>query len=160
MYELNIAKLFAKIKKYNDVFSSCNKNFKIVKNTESKKWCCDCDKCRFVFLILASFIKKKEMIKIFGENILNNKEQILGYNELVGFSGCKPFECVGEIGESVLAFYLLDNTDYKNDYIVAEILPKIKKIYSIEVLEALKNKYFNLDFKNTLLSKNDLDYDI
>ncbi|MDD2840110.1 MAG: hypothetical protein PHY80_03195 [Rickettsiales bacterium] len=150
MSELQIAEAFAKIEKYNDVFSSCNKNFKIVKNEKPKRWCCDCDKCRFVFLIFASFIKKEKQIEIFGKNLLNDEAQLNGYLELVGLSKFKPFECVGEIEECVLAFYLLEKTEFNNDFIVKEILAKIKNKYNFEELQ---KKYFTLNFENTLLNK-------
>lgn len=150
MSELQIAEAFAKIGKYNDVFSSCNKNFKIVKDEQPQRWCCDCDKCRFVFLIFASFIKKEKLIKIFSKNLLNDEKQLNGYLELVGLSNCKPFECVGEIEESALAFYSLKDSDFANDFVVREILARIQNKYNFD---ELKKKYFTLDFENTLLSE-------
>ena len=152
IYEIHIAKLFSKIKKYDGVFSSCNKNFKIVKDEEPKRWCCDCDKCRFVFLILAPFIEKNKLIEIFGENLLDDEKQYIGYEELTGFSGHKPFECVGEIEESITAFNLLKNTDFKNDSIVVKINKKIDEKYTISELKNFVEKYFNHDFNNTLLN--------
>jgi len=149
MSELQIAKKFAEIGKYNDVFSSCNKNFKIVKNEKPKRWCCNCDKCRFVFLIFAPFIKKEKLVEIFGKNLLNDETQLEGYLELVGLSKIKPFECVGEIEESILAFLMLEKTEFANDYIVKDILSKIKDKYDFD---DLKKKYFTLDFNNTLLN--------
>ncbi len=154
IYEIHIAKLFSKIKKYDKVFSSCNKNFKIVKSEEPKRWCCNCDKCRFVFLIFAPFIEKNKLIEIFGENLLDNEKQYIGYEELTGFSGHKPFECVGEIDESITAFNLLKDTDFKDDIIVKEINKKIEEKYSKEKLEELNKKYFSFDFKNSLLDDN------
>ncbi|HSQ97830.1 MAG TPA: hypothetical protein VLL98_03880, partial [Rickettsiales bacterium] len=150
MSELQIAQAFSKIGKYDNVFSSCNKNFKIVKNEKPKRWCCDCDKCRFVFLIFAPFIKKEKLIEIFGENLLNDKKQLDGYLELVGLSKIKPFECVGEIEESALALLMLKKTEFANDLVVKEILPQIEKKYNFD---ELNKKYFILDFENTLLNE-------
>jgi hypothetical protein len=56
MYEYKIAELFANLgKKYFEVFSSCNNNFKIlnspktfekkVATKEEKIWCNNCSKC-------------------------------------------------------------------------------------------------------------------
>jgi UDP-N-acetyl-alpha-D-muramoyl-L-alanyl-L-glutamate epimerase len=151
--ELQIVKLFLKIGKYSNVFSSCNKNFKIIKDKQFTRWCCDCDKCRFVFLIFASFTKKKEIIKIFSKNLLNDENQLNGYLELTGFSNFKPFECVGETEECIVAFYLLKDSEFKEDYIVKNILEKIKNKYSFNELKKLEAKYFTLDFKDTLLSE-------
>lgn len=154
IYEIHIAKLFSQTKKYDKVFSSCNKNFKIVKNEEPKKWCCECDKCRFVFLILAPFIEKNKLIEIFGKNLLDDEEHYIGYEELTGFSGHKPFECVGEINESITAFNLLKNSDFKEDIIVKKINDKIEKQYDKELLNEFNNKYFGFDFENSLLNDN------
>ena len=33
-------------------------------------WCCDCDKCRFVFLILAPFLEPAQLTAIFGADLL------------------------------------------------------------------------------------------
>lgn len=150
MSELQIAQAFSEIEKYNNIFSSCNKNFKIVKNEKPKRWCCDCDKCRFVFLIFAPFIKKEKLIEIFGKNLLDDKSQLEGYLELTGLSKFKPFECVGEIEESALALHMLEKSDFANDLIVKEILPKIKNKYNFD---ELKKEYFTFDFKNTLLTE-------
>ena len=151
MSELQIAENFVKINKYKNVFASCNKNFKIVKNQEPQRWCCDCDKCRFVFLIFAPFFSKQEMLEIFGENLLNNEKHLDGYLELCGLSKYKPFECVGEVEESITAFYMLENTDFKNDFIVERILKEIHKKYSNKELEKIKKNYFAFDFNNNLL---------
>lgn len=153
IYEIHIAKLFSQITKYHSVFASCNKNFKILKDFKQKQWCCDCDKCRFVYLILSPFIKKNKLINIFGNNLLDNNNQLIGYQELVGLSGHKPFECVGEIEESILAFYLLQNTEFKDDFIVKNIMMEINKKYSIKQLEDLKSKYLSYNFESTLLDE-------
>jgi hypothetical protein len=140
-YEVAIAKKFSELKQYHSIFSSCNKNFKISAEKIKKVWCCDCPKCRFVYLILAPYIKKQEMIDIFGKNLFEEEKQLKGYKELTGLNGYKPFECVGEIEESVLSFLLLENTEFENDFIVKEITKQLKE-YNLEKLKIiyLKNK--------------------
>ncbi len=104
--ELSIAKAFADLGDYHDSFSSCNRAFKIENKLESR-WCGDCDKCRFVFLILAPFFNKTALTDIFGTNLLEDKHQRSSFQELLGLQGQKPFECVGEIEESIAALTLL-----------------------------------------------------
>ena len=118
--EAHIAKLFAqKCEKYFDVFTSCNKAFKLDLNKRLDRWCGHCDKCRFVFLILAPFMNKDKLIQAVGVNPLNDKTQEKGYSELLGLSGYKPFECVGEVNECRWAFsQLKQDPNWKNDYIV------------------------------------------
>lgn len=115
--EMAIAKIFAqKCREYFYIFSSCNRNFKLFNTSGRMLWCNNCDKCRFVFLILAAFINKTELINIFGSNLLNDPEQLEGYRELLGLSGHKPFECVGEIEEARAAIGLiLQRGEYQED---------------------------------------------
>ncbi len=118
--EAHIARLFAqKCSDYFDVFTSCNKAFKLDLNKRVDRWCGTCDKCRFVFLILAPFMNKEMLIHAVGTNPLNDETQMGGYCELLGLSGHKPFECVGEVDECRWAFnQLKQNPKWQNDCVV------------------------------------------
>jgi hypothetical protein len=107
--ELHIARLFAGIDRYDDVVTSCNAAFKL--RDASERWCRDCPKCRFVFLALAPFMPRERITHIFGGDLLADDTQIPGYRELLGVDGHKPFECVGEVEESVVALSLLAEQD-------------------------------------------------
>ena len=118
--EVHIAKLFAqKCEKYFDVFTSCNKAFKLDLNKRLDRWCGNCDKCRFVFLILAPFMAKEILVRAIGSNPLNDETQVDGYRELLGLLGHKPFECVGEVDECRWAFnQLKQNPAWTQDYVI------------------------------------------
>ncbi len=105
--ELEIAKRFASTSRYDSTFTSCNRAFRIADDRRIEHWCCDCSKCRFVFLALAPFASPDRLIKIFGKNMLDDPSQFLGFDELIGWQADKPFECVGEVEESIAAFLLL-----------------------------------------------------
>lgn len=107
---------------YYKVFSSCNRNFKITDQRQEVFWCGECDKCRFIFLMLACFMPKTTLLEIFGRNLLAEMQQLEGYSELVGLQGHKPFECVGEIEEAILAIFLLHQRDEWHEEIVVQIL--------------------------------------
>lgn len=127
--ELSIAKLFAQnCSDYFSIFTSCNKAFKLDESKRLNRWCGCCDKCRFVFLILAPFMDKETLIQALGNNPLNDETQINGYCELLGLSGHKPFECVGEIAESQYAFQLLSEyPSWKTDYIIQTLKTDVMK---------------------------------
>lgn len=142
--ELAIASLFARTSKYDSVFTSCNKAFRLDERRRLDRWCADCDKCRFVFLALAPFMEKERLIEIFGKNMLDDPSQIKGYEELLGLRAFKPFECVGEIGESVLAFLTLIRKDQWNrDVICRTLKEKVLQKYAREE-NALRQKAFSL----------------
>lgn len=111
--ELHIARLFAEFTRYDDVVTSCNSAFKL--HNASERWCRDCPKCRFVFLAMAPFMPRERVVGIFGGDLLADESQIPGYRELLGVDGHKPFECVGEVEESVVALGLLAEQDQWRD---------------------------------------------
>ncbi|SCL15327.1 hypothetical protein GA0070616_0696 [Micromonospora nigra] len=118
--ELHIARLFAAIDRYDDVVTSCNAAFKL--RDASERWCRDCPKCRFVFLAMAPFMPRGRIVRIFGGDLLADPTQIPGYRELLGVDGHKPFECVGEVEESVVALSLLAEQDEWRDAPVVRAL--------------------------------------
>jgi hypothetical protein len=106
MSELQIAQLFAATNTYDGKVTSCNYAFRMGRNGV-ERWCNDCAKCRFVFLALAPFMDRGRLISIFGHDLLDDPRHIEGYRELLGLTGHKPFECVGEFSESRVAVHLL-----------------------------------------------------
>ena len=63
---------------------------------------------------------------------------------MLGLSAFKPFECVGEIGESALAFLMLIRKDQWNrDAICRTLMEKVLQKYGKEE-NALRRKVFSL----------------
>ena len=149
--EMHIAKLFAdKCQNYFDVFTSCNKAFKLDESKRLTHWCGDCDKCRFVFLILAPFMDKKTLVKIVGKNPLADESQLTGYEELLGLSGHKPFECVGEVNECRYALTLLaQKNEWQDDLIIKELSQKISQS-QCDILIPSSNHLIPEAFKNVM----------
>lgn len=133
--ELHIAKLFATETRYDEVFTSCNKSYRINDAMVDKRWCCDCPKCRFVFLILAPFMDKLRLLEIFGSNMLNDASQLSGFRELLGLEGHKPWECVGEILESAAAFNAIAE---KEEWAEATVIKALKDELSAGTIELEK----------------------
>lgn len=123
--ELAITRRFASLRRFHDVFSSCNGNFRL-RGSEGARWCGSCPKCRFVFLALAPFLPASELVAIFGRNLLAEPEQLPGFAVLVGLDGDKPFECVGEIGESRAALaQLATQPSWRAAPVVAALAPRL-----------------------------------
>ncbi len=105
--ELAIARAFARLERYHGVFTSCNAVFRSDPDERAESWCCDCPKCRFVFLMLAPFSDPAHLRGIFGRDLLEDEGQFEGFALLSGSAGPKPFECVGEEQESIAAIRML-----------------------------------------------------
>ncbi|MFH1575741.1 MAG: hypothetical protein ABIB55_02240 [Candidatus Nealsonbacteria bacterium] len=99
--ELQIAKIFAKYPKYFPAFSSCN-----IGQKTGDRWCNTCPKCLFTYLSLSPYLTEKQLVKIFGKNLLEDKKLLPLLKRLTGERGIKPFECVGTYKESRLALKL------------------------------------------------------
>lgn len=133
--EARIAKLFARETKYDHVFSSCNRNFRLAGH-DGTLWCGECPKCHFVFLIFAPAMSKERLIGIFGRNLLAQPEHEHSFRELTGLAGQKPWECVGEILEAAACLYeLTKRPDWANEAIVQKLRPDLLTQYGQAQLE-------------------------
>nr|WP_189077768.1 hypothetical protein [Mangrovihabitans endophyticus] len=119
--ELHIAQLFAQHTRYDDVVTSCNKAFKL--HDPTARWCADCPKCRFVFLAMAPAMDRARLAHIFGHDLFADPAQLPGFRELLGLDAHKPFECVGEVAESVVALSMLTDDAPVLTALRAEIPP-------------------------------------
>ena len=106
--ELWVAERFARLSQYHRHFRSCNRAFHMDRGKRLDHWCGHCDKCCFIDLILAPFLPRQELVAIFGgHEPLADPALADRFRSLVGLTGTsKPFECVGDIGESRTALRL------------------------------------------------------
>jgi hypothetical protein len=124
--ELGIVRRFCEMKKFHPVYSSCNRNFHLDGPRVDGRWCLDCPKCRFAALSLALFLGPEEVVAIQGGNLLNDPAQQEGFLELCGLGRDKPFECVGEAGESRAALAALgDRREWSEHAIIRALLPAL-----------------------------------
>ena len=106
---LRIVEIFAKhyFDRYAGYFSSCNQNFLIDRSDNELTWCGKCSKCAYVFAALSPFLPKEKLLSLFGGRNLFLDPELTGmFQELLGTSGIKPLECVGQIAEVRTAFML------------------------------------------------------
>jgi hypothetical protein len=79
-----------------------------------------------VFLALAPFTGRERLVHIFGADVFTDLTQLQGYRELMGLTAHKPFECVGEIEESLVALRLLtEHPDWRDAPIVRALVAEV-----------------------------------
>lgn len=133
--EARIASLFTHGRRFDSVFSSCNRNFRL-SGHDGPLWCGECPKCHFVFLIFAPFMAKDRLLSIFGKNLLDQPANERSFRELAGLAGQKPWECVGEILEAAACFYTLTrHADWHQDAVVRAIKADLFAQYGEEKLQ-------------------------
>ena len=138
--ELEIARIFSeKGKKYFTTFSSCNANFKINWILQNTRWCNHCPKCLFVYTIMRPFITNDEVKSIWWEELFEKPELETLFKEIIGVSGFKPFECVGEIDEAILASQLSQEKFTEKPYLL-----HLLKTLSPEEITLLQKKYLKI----------------
>ncbi|WP_242110732.1 UDP-N-acetyl-alpha-D-muramoyl-L-alanyl-L-glutamate epimerase [Luteimonas aquatica] len=125
--ELAVARQFARSDRYDAHFSSCNRNFHLLGERPTSRWCGVCPKCHFVFLALAPFMPKPRLVGIFGRNLLDDPAQIGGYDALLEYQDHKPFECVGEGRESRAAMAALaERPEWREDAVIERFRREIR----------------------------------
>lgn len=148
--ELQIAMTFAKFEKYHHIFKSCNVGSK----GEHWKWCCNCPKCLFVYIILSPFLYKEKLVDIFGEDLFEKQDLLKTFIELTGNGETKPFECVGTYEEVCFAISkTISNLSRKsvfNNKILAEselpyLLQYYKDNFNLANLENDLTKNYNIE---------------
>ncbi|MEO6395600.1 MAG: hypothetical protein ABIO40_06780 [Devosia sp.] len=137
--EARIGKLFARQTKFDRVFSSCNRNFKL-SGHDGPLWCGECPKCHFTFLILAPVMEQQRLFGIFGRNLLDDPANDRSFRELTGLAGQKPWECVGEIEEAAACLYaLIGKPEWDDAAIVRALRDDLLKQYGRPRLVAALN---------------------
>jgi hypothetical protein len=132
--ELAIARAFARMQRYHAAFTSCNAIFRIDPALRAASWCCECPKCRFVFLALAPFSEPAHLREVFGRDLLDEDDQFDGFALLTATGGHKPFECVGEEQESLAAIRLLAQDQRWNGHrVVARLVEEVLPSYAADV---------------------------
>lgn len=144
--ELAVARQFARSDRYDQHFSSCNRNFHILGERPAQRWCGICPKCHFVFLALAPFMSKPRLVGIFGRNLLDDPDQMPGFDALLEYRDHKPFECVGEGQESRAAMAALaQRPEWREDAIVErfarEIAPQLGHVSAVSSLLELSDEH-------------------
>lgn len=90
--EIRIVKMFARMKKYHRVFSSCNR--------QEVGWCGACAKCAFMFAMFTAFLPRRTVTAFFGKDLLTDPTLRPMYRDLTGRGKMKPFDCVGTFEET------------------------------------------------------------
>jgi hypothetical protein len=120
--EITIARRFAGLSKYHEVFSSCNRNFHLDGSRIEGRWCGLCPKCRFTSLVLAPFLSPDELTAILGKNLLADPGQEEGFRALCQLGVEKPFECVGTVGESRSSIMKLSEIEQWREMVIVKAL--------------------------------------
>lgn len=134
--EWQIVKCFSKLEKYFPVFISCNAGHR------EEKWCENCPKCLYMYIMLKAFLEEEDLKKIFKTNMLENINNLDIFNGLVFENIDKPFECVGTKKEINLALKV----------ILKKIMDKKEKVPELMKAYVDENNINYIDIENEIRS--------
>lgn len=112
-----------------------------------KPWCRRCAKCAYVWLNYMAYLPTELIDGIFdGDNLFDREENQLSYRQMLGLTEHTPFECLGTVDESRLAFELCRRkglTGRAMDLFIAEVQP-------VDV-EALLERFLRVEEENSAM---------
>ncbi len=127
--ELWIAQRFSELTRYHAAFRSCNRAFHIDPAQRLGTWCGVCDKCCFVDLVLAPFMRASDLEAVFaGREPLRNDTLAPVFRTLLATSPelAKPFECVGDVQECrVAAVQARARPDRQHDVLLPRLVAEL-----------------------------------
>lgn len=92
------------------IFNALRRNVDAVLATHScnlrKPWCGECPKCAYVWLNYMAYLPEDRIQAMFGRNLLDLAANQLWFRQMLGLAEHTPFECIGQVAETRLAFEL------------------------------------------------------
>lgn len=145
--ELEIVKSFVRYPQYFYNVTSCNNYFhepRLVQLiSRTNYWCNRCPKCVFIFACFSAFLPKKEVVSIFGADLYTKRRLATQFKRILGVEGFKPFDCVGESEEMILAMHYASlSKEYENEPIMELFKKYFPPTYDFDSLE---KKVFQID---------------
>ena len=109
-----------------------------------KPWCYECPKCAYIWLSLMAHLQTSTVDQLFGNrNLADLEANQLSFRQLLGLEKHIPFECVGQVPESRLAFEICRRKGLQGEAFNrnAGQLPGLD-------VESVLQEYLSIDLKN------------
>jgi hypothetical protein len=104
---VGVAKKFAALPQYFEVFTSDNFVFRIDPSKRpSGRWSLESPKSLSSYILLAPWLSEKDMTRTFTIDLMNEETLEPLFKELTGLEGHPPLDCVGTVEELVLSLNL------------------------------------------------------
>ncbi len=145
--ELEIVRRFVQYPQYLYDVTSCNTYFWLPRIQQrlsrTNYWCNQCPKCVFLFACFSAFLPKKEVVGIFGADLYTKGRLLRHFKRILGIEGFKPFDCVGEPEEMILAMHYAER---RNEYDDEPAMQMFKNHFPPSYdFESLERKVFSVD---------------
>ncbi len=123
--EVWIARAFSRLTDAHPRFTSCNRNFRLAGDAE-ERWCGACGKCAFTSLVLSPWLSRDEAARAFDGTQLDAPALLPFWEQLLGLTDTKPWDCVGTIAECRASLWRLSSQqDWRDSLAVRTYLPRV-----------------------------------
>ena len=126
------------------IFNLLRRDLECVPHTHScnirKPWCGRCPKCAYVWVSYMAYLPVDLVNSIFKQNLFNVPENCGWFRQMLGLEDQTPFECIGQVPETRLAFELCRRkglTGKAMDVFTAEV-PAVE-------INSILDKYLSVD---------------
>lgn len=82
---------------------------------DAERWCCKCPKCAFSYALIEASTSRQFAMEAVGKDLLNQPDLAQIWTRLYDPEKEKPFECVGEKYETLMALVRCKERRVKND---------------------------------------------
>jgi hypothetical protein len=121
------------------ILASCNRNFVFSGSAvleTGQRWCGRCSKCIYTAIIMAPNMKVSQFCDMFGENLLDDTKNIGFARDLCGLGTAKPWECVGDLQDTLAAMHYLGyDPEWKDFAVVRQLCGEIDSIQTYKKSE-------------------------
>lgn len=91
-----VAKIFSDFPKYFTTFTSDNFGFRInAQKRPNNRWSAESPKTLSSYILLCAWLNEAQLLEVFGEDFMNNKQLEHEFLQLMGIEGEQPLDCVG-----------------------------------------------------------------
>lgn len=132
------------------IFNLLRQDEELIGNTHScnikKPWCCQCPKCAYVWLNYKAYLDTEKVEQMFPENLFDIDANQRWFYQMLGLGEHTPFECIGEVEETRLAFELCRRKGItgKAMTLYCEHFPQLD-------IEPILSRYLNVDMSQSAI---------
>ena len=155
-YELRIVRMFTQLGvPYFNTFSSCNRNFTHT-HDGVRRWCGECPKCAFAYLMLSAFVPRTELVEIFKKDLFEDTALESLFTDLLGYGTLKPFDCVGTFDESRVALAHAHES-HADTYMVQTLTPLLAQetlndeVFKVQKAEMVPSRFRMYGMESALI---------
>jgi len=134
------------------IFNLLRQDEKLIPATHScnikKPWCCECPKCAYVWLNYMAYLDVEIVQALFPQNLFDIEANQASFYQMLGLGEHTPFECIGEVEETRLAFELC-----RRKGLTGKAMDMYSRHFPVLDIAPIIEHYLNVDMSQSAISR-------